>query len=381
MRTRSFLPAGLACLILWGPALHGGESRPTLTAIRYAQQPAGSRLTLEFTGEVRYGFERGTDRLVLSLPGTALGTRWGTGTLAFRDGLVRSVTTRRPATDSLVLVVAVVEGCRATLQRPPAGNVLLLEVARDPDAPEASAVRASARPKASTPPTPAAAEHAATKVARGPGATARETGKTSSPVDIAALARMQLEGARPAAGTQGQTDTRTEDAATSRETSVTTVSGRSDLLLAAGAAAVSIGTTIALLFLLRRRAVRPAAEEPASAPEHLQEKVYRMPEPPELRPLFETPQTDDPGSLYDDQAQIARALRRGKGEVELALALKARTQPRANRQRLARVVEKPGSHAQRRTAARKLGIGVGEVELAVHLKNLQHRTTKEGEGS
>jgi hypothetical protein len=122
-------------------------------------------------------------------------------------------------------------------------------------------------------------------------------------------------------------------------------------------------------------------EEPVPEPAPLKETVYRMPEPPELRPLFEAPLQEESGSLYEDQAQIARVFQRGKGELDLALALKARTQPRASRQRLATIVEKSGSHAQRRTAARKLGVGVGEVELAVHLKKFQHRTKQNGGGS
>jgi hypothetical protein len=364
MSTRSKILAGLTCLALWGSPAAGQEGAASLTAIRYEQQSGGNRLTLQFAGEIRYAFSRSAERLVLRFPSTRLANRTGAGTLKFQDGLVRSVTTGRAGVDSIVVAVVLREGARPTLLRPLAGNVLYIDVAADPDAP--------APPMKVAAVIPAPVRAADTRNAK--------AAVSGSPVDIPALARSQVEERRQAAETPMLVATHNVSVqAFAREAGPTL----SEVPLAAAAMVLSVGSTIALLLFLRRRAARNAAREQASEPgsesSARTETVYRMPELATAHPQLDETVQDEVEPMFDDQVQMARAFQRGKGEVGLAMALRGRTSSKANRQRLVDIVEKGGSHAQRRTAARKLGVGVGEVELAAQLQKLQHRTKhKEG---
>jgi hypothetical protein len=364
MNTRSKILAGFTCLALWGSPAAGQEGTASLTAIRYEQQTGGSRLTLQFVGEIRYAFARSADQLVLRFPSTRLANRTGAGTLRFQDGLVRSVSTGRAGADSIVVAVVLRERTRPTLLRPSAGNVLYLDVAADPDAPVPQR-------------NPAVAIPAPARAADTRNATAAASG---SPVDIPALARSQVEERRRASETPALVAARSVSVqASTREEEQTLSEGR----LAAAAMVLSVGSTIALLLFLRRRAVRNVAPDQTSEldsePAARTETVYRMPELATVHPRGDETLQDEVEPMFDDQVQMARAFQRGKGEVGLAMALRARTSSKANRQRLVDIAEKGGSHAQRRSAARKLGVGVGEVELASQLQKLQDRTKhKEG---
>jgi hypothetical protein len=362
MSTRSKILAGLAGLALWGSSAAGQEGAASLTAIRYEQQSGGSRLTLQFAGEIRYALSRSADRLVLRFPSTRLANKTGAGTLRFQDGLVRSVSTGRAGADSIVVAVVLRERTRPTLLRPSAGNVLYLDVAADPDAPAPLNIPASA--------IPASVRTADPRNAKAAG--------SASPVDIPALARSQVEERRREAETRAAVGTRTVSLSEPGREERPTVP---EIPLAAAAVVLSVGTTIALLLFLRRRAVRREVLEQPSEPEAAlrTETVYRMPELTTTHPQSDETVQDEVEPMFDDQVQMARAFQRGKGEVGLAMALRARTSPKANRQRLVDIAEKRGSYAQRRTAARKLGVGVGEVELAAQLQKLQDRTKhKEG---
>jgi hypothetical protein len=364
MSTRVNILAGFACLALWGPPAAGQEGAASLTAIRYEQHSGGSRLTLQFAGEIRYAFSRSADRLVLRFPSTVLTNRTGAGTLKFQDGLVRSVSTGRAGADSIVVAVVLRERTRPTLLRPSTGNVLYLDVAPDPDAP--------APQRTPVPALPAPSRTAGPRIGK--------AAVSAAPVDVPGLARLQVEERRR---TTEAPSTVGSPAASVRE------SGREDgatlsvLPLAAAAVALSVGSTIALLLFLRRRAVRHGVPEktpePEAEPAPRTETVYRMPELATTHPSLDETVQDEVEPMFDDQVQMARAFQRGKGEVGLAMALRARTSPKASRQRLVDIAEKRGSVAQRRTAARKLGVGVGEVELAAQLQRLQDRTKhKEG---
>ncbi len=276
MSTRSKILAGLTGLALCGSPAAGQEGAASLTAIRYEQQSGGSRLTLQFAGEIRYAFSRSADRLVLRFPSTRLANRTGAGTLKFQDGLVRSVSTGRAGADSIVVAVLLRERTRPTLLRPSAGNVLYLDVAADPDAPTPRS-----KPAATI---PAPARAADTRNA--------EAAASASPVDIPALARSQVEERRQAAEAPADAATRSVSAGTSTREAGPTVS---EIPLAAAAVVLSVGSTVALLLFLRRRAVRNAApgqvSEPDSEPAARTETVYRMPElatahprPDETRP-------------------------------------------------------------------------------------------------
>jgi hypothetical protein len=83
--------------------------------------------------------------------------------------------------------------------------------------------------------------------------------------------------------------------------------------------------------------------------------------------------------MFEERTEMAKAFGRGTEEMSLAMTLGTKGKPRANKQRLDQLVLKKASSAQRRTAARKLGVGVGEVELALQLRRFQS-TRKQKEG-
>jgi hypothetical protein len=192
-------------------------------------------------------------------------------------------------------------------------------------------------------------------------------------VDIPTLARTQVEEKRRT------TDPVVQAPPTTAAVPSTTTAGArrsSDLAMIAAAVVLSVGSTLGLLLFLRRRAMKTLTPRPS-------QQIVGPVVPPAVPGMgiaadpVEAQVVEEP--MFDDRVQIAKIFQRGKEEVNLAMALRARSLPRANKKRLEEIAHKSGSTSQRRTAARKLGVGVGEVELAVHLKNMQHKSKrKEG---
>jgi len=358
MSTGSRIRTVFVGLAAWGCLGFAQEGGPALVAIRHAPQPSGARVTLELAGEIRYTTTRTEHGLVLGFPRTRLAAGKDTRSMQFQSGPVRSVTSGRVGRDSVVVTVVLRDRATSTLTRPSAGNALYVDVTGDPDAP----VRA-VKP---APVTPAAAPARA------------ETRQQPGLVDIAAVARAQVEERRksPSAtpvkdsGTAG-----TPEGATPSDASLPFM----NLAVFAAALLLSVCGTVAFLAVLHRR----TAKTPPAARGHRVELPQVAPpvqEPPVTTAIVDQAVPEDAEPMFDDNTRMAKIFQRGKEEVNLAMSLRTRTAPRANSQRLAEVVRKHGSNMQRRTAARKLGVGVGEVELALHLKDMENRSKrKEGE--
>jgi len=335
----------------------------TLSGIRYNNQERSSRLTMQFAGEVRYSVQCEGNRLLLGFSSARPASPPGVARLQFKDGYIRSVTTDRIGQDSLFVVVVLREGTTYTLVRPADGNALFVDVVPDPEY-RAPAVTAPKAPK----PAPQ-----------------KQVPANSSLVDIPSIARTQVEAPlqqavlnAPAASTPAAA------AVPATESGRTSLIGP-DVMLLGGGGLIALLTTAGILLLIRRwdhrrahtarsphTAALPAADDSAT-----REDIRALLERASRRsPVVEE---DSAPQMFEERTEMAKAFGRGTEEMSLAMTLGTKGKPRANKQRLDQLVLKKASSAQRRTAARKLGVGVGEVELALQLRRFQS-TRKQKEG-
>jgi hypothetical protein len=120
----------------------------------------------------------------------------------------------------------------------------------------------------------------------------------------------------------------------------------------------------------RPRIAGAPAEEPAVA------RVYPKTAQDTLRShLPEEPAAEE--DQDEESYQLARSFSRGREEV--LLARRFQEAPTITQQRITRVVSDEAGTTQRASAARKLGVGRGEVDLAMRLKGLQNGGTKKEE--
>jgi len=197
-------------------------------------------------------------------------------------------------------------------------------------------------------------------------------------VDIPTLARTQVE-QTPA---PVQQPAKVEPAPVQQVVATTPkVSALPIPAIAGGAILLAALTTFGVIMIIRRKSSRHSvvyekksvvAGRPNSADaiQEMFEKASqsgREEEPPEESPVF------------DDSVQMARTFHRGTDELGLAMTLQGKSAPDGKRLRVEKIVKNRGSRTQRRTAARKLGVSLGEVELALQLKKMQSRgNRKEG---
>jgi hypothetical protein len=343
-------------ILLAGGAFTAGAEVAVLRGIRYAAGDTLSRVTLTMEGIPRYtGSLEGTT-VRLGLSGARIGPSPGESMFKFRDGLVRSVSLIQCPGDSVDILVVMREPARYRIVRSPSGNGLQVLAFKPLPERVVQVVR---------PPVPLSGIGGSRAVFPLPF------------VDIPSIAREQIEELPPAV-TPGKA---------SPPAIVATPSPMIGMVLI-GLTMLG-GFVLLYLMLFPRRAgsqsrvqSRPAAatagpvgDTEALAVERFPGRTHPegLPETLRSRHLEEPPADEDQD---EESYQMARSFSRGREEV--LLARKFQEAPTITQHRITRVVSDDAGTSQRTAAARKLGVGRGEVDLAVRLKGLQNgRTMKE----
>jgi hypothetical protein len=98
--------------------------------------------------------------------------------------------------------------------------------------------------------------------------------------------------------------------------------------------------------------------------------------------LREVPEgNDDSEFIYDSSVQLARSFRRGSEEITLARRLHDRPTPQLSGARMDETLSRATTPNQRLHFARKLGVGRGEMDLAMKLRTIRPAEKREGVGS
>ncbi len=121
------------------------------------------------------------------------------------------------------------------------------------------------------------------------------------------------------------------------------------------------------------QAVRPGREG------SLEEYSRTSSRPVREQPLPDEGEEDDPGR--ETSLQLARTFRRGSEEITLARKFQEHTAPSLTPARMETVLAKATTSTQRLQAARKLGVGRGEFDLAAKLRSLHLAQGKKEEQS
>jgi hypothetical protein len=325
-------------------------SRPDaaqLVSVRYGVRPGCSRLTIALNGVPPYAVARQDHGVRIAFGNTTVLSAYAATGIRFSSGLIERVSFDGTGRDSAIVLVFLKAGARLRGIPIKDGENLQFEFVADQGATPASAT--------------------------GEGLPRKTAG--TPPLDLPALTGMVA--ARPQGTVAGKTSGGTELPPHGRGG---VPAPRLHLLLAVMLAAM--GTGLALL-LLRRRAVNhppaPGPEPPAPRRRHLPgdtQEVSAGVTPPEVREAEDADMDDDQAA---SMLSLARQYRRGQGEMNLSFNLASRQ----TEQKWARLVEKlktaSGNRNAQVTLARQLGVGRGEVELALAVQRATGATPPEEE--
>jgi hypothetical protein len=340
------------------------ETGPSvLTDARYTVLERASRLALCFSGPIRYSVRRNGSTVTLQFSRTQVAPHPGAAQLVFASGDIEGATITPLAGDSLRVEVALRHTEQYTLAQPVDAGMLVMEVPATVPRPAAGdATRAQGGPRVPENPAPAS---------------------KSSPVDIRGPLRPPLSGPAvieppPARSAEGGDD----HAVAEQRWSLTVLNG----LLAV---AIAGGTTCVALFLLWRRQSKsekrmaaaggetdlrdpaePIPERDVWEPPRDQESADRF--GPDVKEVWRDPDDQETLEPYDPVAELAERFRRGYDEVGLAVRLHGTPASPLTAETVAKAAGR-GGRLTRMNTARKLGVGRGEVDLAIHLKEYEQR--------
>jgi hypothetical protein len=337
----------LTCLVL---ASEAGTSS-VLRDLHHSVSDERTRLSLEVSGEITFAAREEGGRLMVRFPDMKLAQGLVAGR-QYRDGLIERVQFLRPESDTVAMILSFRPGAAYRIVRPEAGGSLEIHAEGPPYVPpyEPPAPVRSAR-------TPIAPEPKAEED------TLRPIGRL---IDIAALAREQARETAPEHAREASQRTTSADAAP----------------LQAGASAlgwvlaliISLATTSVMLLLIARRRSSPvispddARLEAAPAAEGLfsQNLLEAMSSSDNA-----TDEEDDP---VEEEASgtgwFAERFERGAEEVDLAFRLRGAGAAESKARVALELGSRPIQASRLAQAARRGGVGIGEMELARNLRNL-----------
>ena len=409
------------CVLLFAHGLLRADQTSVLKDVRIATQGGHCKVSFAFTGDVRFSTEqgKGTMRLVFSRvrPATA-------GTVLRRmvqSGPVESISFSRPAPDSLIATLVLAEGSTYRCVRPSTGNELYVDVNGRPGVRQmpsrtAAAGTGSARATAKASAQAGAVSGAARATSKAPAQTGAVTGaaratkdspargattplaaetkrdgrtaqtSTSTLIDIPAVAREQVE-LDGRAGAQ-------QSASTSDPVSAPQTSKVLALLLSAGLSLFSTVMTVGIWYKMRQRIAERKPAHPAAPAFREHTRPPALTEPVDTRDEFED--TGDAGKqellaalMQDDiqeddggretSLQMARTFKRGSEEITLARRFHEQGAVTVTSERMQSALSRATTKTQRLQAARKLGVGRGEFDLALKLKSMVHVQGKKEE--
>jgi hypothetical protein len=325
----------LLCMVLYSVQLaaarSGGLDACALTDVHYNVQPEASRVTMSFSGAVRYAAKRHANSITIGVSGARSALAQGKDAFRFNAGLVSALRVEQLCDDSITIHVDVRDKVLCSLALAAAGNGLVFNV----------------RPR--------------------PGALigldTRETGSLDGPLHSSSntgSAAVSAGRASPVVknGAQDDAKARTQ---------------KSTLTLLVMLVLFSALSTCTLLYGLARRPWkrlrRVAPERPVVRPElpHEEERVARDDggEPWETVLEEEQEETESRVSI------LARGLHRGTGELQLAMKMNGEARIPVLHNALQDIHASASSGAETISIAKKLGVGCGEVDLAIRLKEFK----------
>jgi hypothetical protein len=352
----------------------------SLKDIRYDVQSGSSRVTLVFDGEVRYSpiAAEGSIRIGLSNTSVAIPARARRQSLS--SGPASAITITTLPDDSVIVAIALHGSATYRCILPASGNALYIDIIGTGDGAAARHATqvprerpAPAKSKGATmmgallrvPAQPSAAKSApATAKVAEPAPS--EPNRSAGVVDISAILRDQM-----------RADSRQH---TARERlNVQALSP-----VAAGAISLVIvlmltGSGLALAFVFRKPPVRPpAAAQPVQPEPSVELLVDSKPALPRRElPVDEPDDSDESRFAHETSLQLARTFRRGSEEITLARRLHDHASPQLSGARMEEKLGRTTTPDQRLHIARKLGVGRGEMDLAMKLRTIRSTEKKE----
>jgi hypothetical protein len=359
----------LVCALLLLVPWKGSADQPSiLKDVRYGVLPAYSRVTLVFGGDIRFSTDHGKSLVRLVFSRTQVAPSPQVTRLRFSEGLVQNVVVRRLPGDSLSVSVTLREHTTYRCVQPSGGNEVHIDVFPKEGMAVPAIVRAPAQGTAgSVRRLPAVIRAPAQSVAAEPKLRERVAGL----IDVAAIARAQVEGEnRPA----------DPHARTTEGPLPTPVKAGSPLLLIGLMAMVALTSGGLVFFVMRLTGSTPVHRIPSSAttlqhPGHAGTTVSSADEEPR-RTGDEEERLEEEDGERETSLQLARSFRRGSEEITLSRRL--HTQPAAPLSigKMQQMLARSTTQTQRLHAARKLGVGRGELDLALKLKTLRPASPK-----
>lgn len=350
-----------------------------LTDVRYSALAGYSRVTLLFDGEVRYS-RLTTDGVVrLGFSHTAVAIPLKARRQLLSTGLVTAISVVPLPGDSLVVSLMLRAGSTYRCLLPASGNALFVDVL--PTGGQTALPRATSVPaRGNVPP----ASLLPKRVVSGPRAAVKapatgdpEPGESraslSAMVDIPGIAREQVHAESGTAVVRMETGQPVQ-----RTLSPLAMLGLSLLVVF-----LLTGTGAVLTMAFRKKppapAARPATGRPAFA---FEPPAYAGRDARDADLLVDEPDVDDESQFqHETSLQLARTFRRGSEEITLAHRMHDRTTPQLSGARMEETLTHSKTPHQRLTFARKLGVGRGEMDLAMKLRAIRPVEKKEAVGS
>lgn len=359
----------LGITLLCATVAVAGEGLSTLTNVRYNVQSFGSRVTLRFEGAATYSVRESHEQVIFAFSRTRVASPPGAARLSFQSGHVKSLTIDRLPADSARVVLTLADGTGYSVRPMKEGSELEIDVIRTRNV---AAV-----------PLPAPTKPQAKLANPKPGVPAE---KKSSLVDIPAIARNQIAAESAPQPRQTPEPARHETPVTSPQTT----SGMLSPLILVAVVLVILGAGIGMLLWLAskrqygvaKKSVIAVAPGPAPHKSHLTvSPLHReVKKEAEETDVLDDETGDDETSLDESTLRLGRSFQRGEEEMNLVARLRSRSETPVMKKSMTKTLNASATQSQRLTAARKLGIGTGEVDLAIHLKKFSQKSfRKEGE--
>lgn len=357
-----------------------------LTDVRYSVEGGHSRVALKFDGEIRYSPAASDGVVRLSFSGTGVAIPLRARRQLPGAGLVSAIAVTPVTADSMVVAIMLRPSTTYRCILPASGDALYVDVVPAGNGSSVSHTPVvSKHPPAllqtAVPPgsrvLPKGAPRGTAKPAVTPAATPKPPevqavrAPSGSVIDIPAVAREQLH---------------TVPAPASVTPAVPVSAGIAPAvaaLLSLAVVLVLTGSGAALALALRRKPATTspviAPAQPAAAPAL---RDYFEPEGAESVSAREELDTDDESEFaHETSLQLARTFRRGSEEITLARRLHEHATPQWSGGRMEETLSKATTPNQRLHFARKLGVGRGEMDLAMKLRTIRPAEKREGVAS
>ncbi|MGA9121587.1 MAG: hypothetical protein WB699_19630 [Bacteroidota bacterium] len=325
----------LLLLLLGSAGVAGVNDVVVLRSIRYSVQEGRGRVAVGTDGVPVVAARHRGDVVTLGFPRATVSSPPGAARVTFNEGPVSSAAIERSGPDSITVIIRLRKGGNVDVGLE--GHDVVLRV------------------------TPEALMGAAAQGAGGTSVTASE-----SPVTLG-LSTLLNAG-------EGRFQ-RVDDAA--GETAASRVSPGLVLVILGiltFSAALSLIVAMVVVRMLQRKTSVPAAagppaeEEPRAVPP--EEPVWDESAEENDAPVYAAEEPEETEEETEERAyQLAKAFRRGKGEVDLARRMEAK-QDVLFGTKINESCHASKTKAQRVQNAKRLGVGRGEIDLALRLKDL-----------